>query len=238
MLLESEAVWISHMEARAMSSKPLLTDRVTGGGWLMLTALAAGLVIVTRGTYDLSRLDSLLPLPLWLFFFFSVGLIVANVRSAFQGLESQKQIIPFLRAALVLAIPAGFLGAALDCMGLSLSGCTPVCTFLVRGWFHLIVIAAAAYLVTGRTWLLLSITLMSFVYLIPNCACFNPMNAWWLQHLHKSPACFGAGYWVSLIAVAALLWKRFTLASAITCWMINVVLLAFFVGHHFYHIPW
>lgn len=211
---------------------------MAGGGWLLVIAFAAGLIIVTRGTYDLSRLDPWLPLPLWLFFFLSLVLIITNIQSGFQPASAQEQISPGLRAALVLAIPAGFLGAALDCMGLSLSGCTPVCMFLVRGWFHLIVIAAVAYLVTDKRWLLLTITLLSFVYLIPNCVCFNPMNAWWLQHFRRSPACFGAAYWVSVVAVAALLWRRFTMLSVITCWTINVVLLAFFVGHHFYGFPW
>lgn len=226
------------MEGNAIAVEPVRHGQMASAGWLMVVALTAGLVIVVRGAYDLSRLDPLLPFPVWLFFFFSFGLILANVLSAFERSRSQNQISPWIRAALILAIPAGFLGAALDCMGLALSGCSPACMFLVRGWFHLTVIAAVAYLVMGRSWLLVSITLLSFVYLIPNCVCYNPMNAWWLHHLHRSPACFGAGYWVSLIAVAALLWKRFTLAAAVTCWIINLVLLAFFVGHHFYHIPW
>ena len=221
-----------------MSGRPLLNGRTAGTGWLLVIALATGLVVVTRGTYDLSRLDSSLPFPLWLFFLFSVGLIVANVRSAFRGFQSQEQISPFLRAAVVLTIPAGFLGAALDCMGTSLSGCTPVCTFLVRAWSPLMAIVAVAYLVSGKNWLLLVITLLTFVYLIPNCQCYNPMNAWWLKHFRLSPACFGASYWVSLIAVTALLGRKFVLASAVTCWIINVVLLSFFVGHHFYGIPW
>ena len=226
------------MVGNAIAAKPLDHRRIAGGGWLMVVALTAGLVIVVRATYDLSRLHPLLPLPLWLFFFFSFGLILANVLRAFESPVHQQEINPWVGAALLLAVPAGFLGAALDCMGLALSGCNPVCMFLVRGWFHLIIIASAAYLVMGRRWLLLSITVMSFVYLIPNCICYNPMNAWWLQHLNRSPACFGAGYWVGLIAITALLWRRFTLASAVTCWTINLALLAFFVGHHFYHIPW
>ena len=226
------------MEGNAIAARPLLQGRMAGSGWLMMVALAAGLAVVTRGTYDLSRLDPLLLFPVWLFFFFSLGLILANILLAFENAQPQKQLSPRIRAALVLAIPAGFLGAALDCMGLPLSGCTPVCMFLARGWFHLIVIAAVAYLVIGRSYLLSSITLLGFVYLIPNCMCYNPMNAWWLHHLKLSPACFGAGYWVSLIAVTALLWRRFTLASAIACWTINLALLAFFVGHHFYHVPW
>ena len=225
------------MDGKAIVAEPLDHGRVAGSGWLMAVALAAGLVIVVRGAYDLSRLDPLLPIPIWLFFFFSFGLILANLLLGFETAASQKQLNRWTRAALVLAIPTAFLGAALDCMGLALSGCNPVCMFLVRGWFHLIVIASASYLVIGSRWVLLTITLLSFVYLIPNCICYNPMNAWWLQHLNLSPACFGAGYWVSLIAVSALLWRRFTLASAVACWTINLALLAFFVGHHFYHVP-
>ncbi|HEY6349564.1 MAG TPA: hypothetical protein VI636_09165 [Candidatus Angelobacter sp.] len=225
-MVESGAIGISHGGSTAST------------GWLVVIALAAGLVVVTRGTYDLSHLHSLLPLPLWLFFFASLGMIAANLLSAFRPLQSQRQINRWIRAALVLAIPIGFLGASLDCMGLSLSGCTPTCMFLVRVWSPLVAIAAVAYLVSEKSWLLSVITLLTLVYLIPNCRCYNPMNAWWLEHFRRSPACFGASYWVSLIAVAALLWRRFALASAVTCWIINMVLLAFFIGHHFYRIPW
>ena len=52
------------MDGNAIVAEPLDHGRVAGSGWLMAVALAAGLVIVVRGTYDLSRLDPLLPLPL------------------------------------------------------------------------------------------------------------------------------------------------------------------------------
>ena len=61
------------MEGNTIAARPLLQGRMSGSGRLVVVALAAGLVIVTRGTYDLSRLHPLLPLPLWLFFFFSLG---------------------------------------------------------------------------------------------------------------------------------------------------------------------
>lgn len=226
------------MEADVISANPLSGGRTVAAGWLMLMAFAAGLIVITRGTYDLSHLYSLLPLPAWLFFLWTVGLIAVNVFSAFRISQSQAEISPGIQAALVLAIPAAFLAAGLDCMGIGLKGCTPVCRFLIRTWSPLVAVVALAFLFSARRWLLLVITVMSFVYLIPNCRCYNPMNAWWLAHFHRSPACFGVGFWVTLIALAALLWKRFVLASAVTCWMINVVLFAFFIGHHYYRVPW
>jgi len=49
---------------------------------------------------------------------------------------------------------------------------------------------------------------------------------------------FGAGYWVSLVAIAALSWGRQIVASAMACWFLNAVLFGFFVGHHYYKFPW
>ena len=43
---------------------------------------------------------------------------------------------------------------------------------------------------------------------------------------------------LTLIAVVALMGRKFALASAAACWVINVALLAFFVGHHYYRFPW
>lgn len=115
MLLESGVVGF---QWKQMSSAPnrCLTAGTAFVGWLMLMAFAAGLIVITRGTYDLSHLYSLLPLPAWLFFLWTVGLIAANVFSAFRISQSQAEISPGIRAALVLAIPAAFLAAALDCI--------------------------------------------------------------------------------------------------------------------------
>jgi hypothetical protein len=221
----------------AMNAEPTDRDSVASR-WLILIALVPGLVIVTRGTYDLSQLHKLLPVPLWLFFLASLGLIAANLRYAFSTVRDEKPVNRWVHTALVLAIPIAFLGAALDCMGLRLDGCTPDCKFLTRVWSPLVGATAITYLVSRKSWFPPIITVLTFAYLVPNCRCYNPMNVWWLQHLHRSPACFGAGYWVSLTAVSALLWQRFQLASAAVCWIINLALLAFFVGHHYFRVPW
>lgn len=226
------------METDVIRAKPLPDDSGPDAGLLMGVAFAAGLIIVTRGTYDFSQLYPFLPLPAWLFFLWTVGLIAVNIFSGFSFSESQAKVSHAVRVALVLAIPAAFLAAALDCMGIELKGCTPVCRFLIRTWSPLVAAVAVAYLFSARRWLLLVLALMTFVYLVPNCRCSNPMNGWWLAHFHRSPACFGVSYWVSLIALGALLWRRFAVASAVTCWIINLALFAFFIGHHYYHIPW
>ena len=92
------------MEADAISAKPLPDGRETDAGLVMGVTFAAGLIVVTRGTYDLSHLYPFLPVPAWVFFLWTVGLIAVNVFSAFSFSESQAKIGYGLRAALALAI--------------------------------------------------------------------------------------------------------------------------------------
>jgi hypothetical protein len=204
----------------------------------MLPAVAAGSVICVRGCLDISLVDRELPFPVVLLFLGTLALITRNLLTGFRGAVSEVKINSWTTVALALAMPVGFTAAALDCTGASLSGCTPICTFLIRIWSPLLALAVLAFLLTGRRWLLSLIVMMCFLYLAPNCRCYNPLSAWWIDHFSVNPACFGAGYWVSLIAVAALSWGKWTRTSAVACWLINIVLLGFFVGHSYYHFPW
>jgi hypothetical protein len=212
--------------------------------WLMLTALVAVGIVYARGSFDFARYNGFLPLPIpgsqatWMFFVWSAALVVANLRIAFRSPEVLAPANTWTRRALVLAIPVAFLASGLDCTGIILDGCTSVCTFLIRIWTPVVGAAAFAYMYTGRRWLLPAITVICMLYLVPSCQCANPLNAWWLHHLPRSPACFAASGWVSVIAVAALSWGKWTRTAATVCWFINITLLAFFVGHHYYHIPW
>jgi hypothetical protein len=140
--------------------------------------------------------------------------------------------------ALVFAIPGAFLAASLGCGGLHFQGCTTVCSFLMKGWFPLISIVSITYVLTKWKGLLLALTPMSFVFLVPNCICYNPFNAWWIDLLGKSPACFGLSFAVSIIAVSALRTERHLGLSMALCWFANGGTLLFFVGHHYYSVPW
>jgi hypothetical protein len=204
----------------------------------MLPAVAAGAMICLRATLDVSSIHSVLPLPVGLFFFGTFALIAANLLAGFRRPASTVPISSWTSIALVLAVPVAFTAAALDCTGASLSGCTPICAFLIRVWSPVVSVAALAFLVTGRRWLLPTMAAMCFVYLAPSCRCYNPLSAWWIDHLSVNPACFGAGYWVSVLAIAALSWGKLPRSSAAACWFVNIVLLGFFVRHHYYHFPW
>jgi hypothetical protein len=206
--------------------------------WLMLAAAAAGSVILVRASLDVSLVDRVLPFPVGLFFLGTLALIVTNLLTGFRAPGSEVQISSWTHLALVLAIPVGFVAAALDCTGADLGGCTPVCAFLIRAWSPLVAVAALTFLVTGRRWLLPLMAALCFVYLAPSCRCYNPLSAWWIDHFSVNPACFGAGFWVSVIAITALSWGKLTRISAVACWLMNTVLLGFFVGHHYYHCPW
>jgi len=212
--------------------------------WLVLTALIAVGIVYGRGSFDAARFNGFIPLlipfapAIWMFFLWSLGLVVANLRIGFGGSEVLAPAGVWTRRALVLAIPLGFLASGLDCMGISLSGCTPVCMFLIRIWTPAVTVAAFAYLFTGRRRLLPVIVLMCLVFLVPNCQCRNQLNAWWLHHFSLGPGCFAASTWASVIAIAALSWGKWTRTAAAACWLLNTVLLAFFVGHHYFRIPW
>ena len=216
----------------------LAADLPAAHRWLMLAAIAAGTIICVRASLDVSVINRLLAFPVGLFFFVSLALIATNLLTGFRGPAGEVQIDSWTRIALVITVPVGFTAAALDCTGASLSGCTPVCTFLIRVWSPLIVVATLALLTTRRRWLLSLIAAMCFVYLAPSCRCYNPLSAWWIDHFSVNPACFGGGYWVSVVAIAALSWGRLARASAAACWFVNAVLLGFFVGHHYYNVPW
>jgi hypothetical protein len=206
--------------------------------WLVLAAIVVVGAIYTRGTFDFSRFDDRFLLPVWFVFLGSLGIVFANLVAAFRASQSTFTAGPWSRSALAAAIPVAFLAAGLDCTGASLSGCSPVCGFLVRIWTPAVAVAAAAYVITGRRWLLPVITVMCFPYMVPNCLCYNPLNAWWLHRFPLSPACFAASGWASLIAIVTLSWGRLVPLAVAACWLVNAVLLGFFVGHHYYHFPW
>ena len=216
----------------------LAPDLPAAHRWLMLAAVAAGTVIFVRASVDVSAISGLLPFAVGLFFLASLAFVAANLGMGFRGSLSGVQIGSWTRIALGVAVPVGFTAAALDCTGASLSGCTPICAFLIRTWSPLMVVAVFAFLMTRQRWILSLMAAMGFVYLVPSCRCYNPLSAWWIDHLSLNPACFGAGFWVSVVAIAALSWGKLARASAAACWFLNSVLLGFFVGHHYYHVPW
>ena len=141
-------------------------------------------------------------------------------------------------ALLLAAIPLGFLASSLGCMGLSLLGCSPFCTFVKLAWIPLLSIVCAIYFFVGKPAWLTAIAVMSFVPLFPHCVCYNVGNAWWIDRIGVSPLCYGWGFVVSVIAVSALRRGDRLWASVVTCAVIITGATGFFVAHHYFHFPW
>jgi small-conductance mechanosensitive channel len=142
------------------------------------------------------------------------------------------------RALLLAALPLGFLASSLDCMGLSLAGCSQVCTAIKLVVIPVIALASAAYFRTAAAWLLFGIALLSFVTLIPHCVCYNPGNGWWIEKLGASPVCYVWGFMVSMITLSALGNKGWLWPSVAVCYGIIIGAMSFFLAHHYLHFPW
>ena len=197
--------------------------------------LAAGLLL--RLALDLGRRDALFGLVVWGFYACFLGLLLAQLALAWRGSPGP----PLARAgriALALAVPVALLGSVLDCMGLSFQGCSPVCTFLTTVLAPLVGVLALLHGLTAGDGWIFGASLLSFGLLVPNCECYNPVNAFWIDAIGRSPACFVSGFTVTLVASSALVTRRFTRASLLLAWGTIAVLLTFFVGHHYFHWPW
>jgi hypothetical protein len=142
------------------------------------------------------------------------------------------------QTVLMVAIPLGFLASTLDCMGLTLGGCTSFCTFVRLGWIPLMTVVCAAYLITRKAWLITLIAFMSFVPLAPHCVCFNPGNGWWIDRLGASPACYSWGFVVSMISIGALRPGALFRPAVAVNYAIITGGIAFFITHHYLHFPW
>ena len=141
-------------------------------------------------------------------------------------------------ALLVAAIPLGFLASSLDCTGLSLSGCSPFCTFIKDIWVPMIALGGVTYLVSRNRLLLLVMTAMCFPPLVPHCVCYNLANAWWIDHIGASPECYSWGLAVSVVALSSVTGAINRWISVVICYSIIAGASAFFVGHHYFHVPW
>ncbi|HEX5734630.1 MAG TPA: hypothetical protein VF131_17480 [Blastocatellia bacterium] len=142
------------------------------------------------------------------------------------------------RAVLLIAIPLGFLASTLDCMGLTLLGCTSYCTFVKLAWLPLLTLVCAAYLIRRNVWLGTVIALMSFVPLVPHCVCYNPGNGWWIDRLGASPVCYSWGFVVSMISIGALRPGALFWPSIGVVYAIITGAIGFFITHHYLHFPW
>lgn len=88
----------------------------------------------------------------------------------------------------------------------------------------------AAYLSGRREKAIAGLFVLDLLLLIPNDACWNPFNAWWIETIGASPLMFVPNLYASLFATAALLGVRPRLnLAAVAAAALGVTLLG--LGH-------
>ena len=195
-------------------------------------------VLLIRFALDFAReMTPLLAVPFWALVFAALSIAAANLflsKNSKRGDERAGNN----RAIILLAIPLGFLASTLDCMGLTLEGCTAYCTFIKLVWIPIIALACAAYVITRKAWLITAIAIMSFAPLVPHCVCYNPGNGWWIDRLGASPVCYGWGFVVSMISTGALRPGALFRPAIGVSYAIITGAIGFFITHHYLHFPW
>jgi hypothetical protein len=205
---------------------------------LLCVAAATATLLLSRFAIDFTlEMNWLMAALFWLLVIAALAVAFLNIVTA--GDKKTRDSLPKSMRALFLAmIPLGFIVSSLDCTGLSLSGCTPFCTFIKTVWVPAMAIACAAYFFREWNGLLFAISAITFVPLVPHCVCFNVGNGWWIERIGASPVCYAWGFTVSLISISALKYGKCAWASVVVCGAIIAGSTAFFVSHHYFHFPW
>ncbi len=211
-------------------------DRVIAIG--VATGLFPCATLLLSMGYDFGREYGLLCLPPTLFFAWVIWLVARNVVLAFRKRVPEPPLNRWRRLLLAAAIPAGFLGCALGCMGLSLAGCSRPCALLSLFGIPAAAILALVFILWPRPGILLVMLLLSMTFLVPNCACDNVVNHRWIAWLGLSPACYAIGVTIALLCISTLQSRQHVALSASCCWVGVSGSLVFFIGHHFLHYPW
>ncbi|MEK6320612.1 MAG: hypothetical protein AABN33_02895 [Acidobacteriota bacterium] len=208
--------------------------------WLLRAGLVISAILLIRFAVDFSEgAKWWLAAPFCLLVIVALGVGIANVFSArSESVTAHRPLRDTKRVLLLAAMPLGFLASSLDCMGLSLQGCSPFCTFVKLTWIPLIAAVCVVYFFVGKQGWLAAIAAMSFVPLVPHCVCYNFGNAWWIDRLGASPLCYGWGFVVSVIAVSALRKGTHLWLSLAVCFTIIAGATGFFVSHHYFQFPW
>jgi len=206
--------------------------------WLPRAGLVVSAVLLIRFAIDFSGgMKWWLAAPFCLLVIVALVVGIANVFGE-PTLESETPHRGTKPALLLAAIPFAFLASSLGCMGLSLQGCSPFCTFVKLAWIPLLSVVCVIYFLFGKPAWLTAIAVMSFVPLFPHCVCYNVGNAWWIDRIGASPLCYGWGFVASVIAVSALRRGPRMWVSVATCGAIVTGATGFFVAHHYFHFPW
>jgi hypothetical protein len=201
--------------------------------FLLLLALTVMAALLGRFALDfIAEMSLLLSIPFVCLVAATISVASANIfRRPLQETGSAKE-----RAFFLAAIPAAFFASSLDCMGLSVAGCSAFCTFVKLAWIPLMAILCIAGFFSP--WFLTAVLAMSFLPLVPHCVCYNAGNGWWIERIGSSPVCYVWGFAVSLTAVSAMRRGGGQWVSMILCAAIISGAFVFFIGHHYFHFPW
>lgn len=205
---------------------------------LLGLGLSAAAVLVVRLALDFTRLAPAIGAVVWVFALAFLALVGSQVVLAWRGGAGPGALPVRTRIGLCAAVPCALAGSQLDCMGTLFSGCTPAChalSTLVAPAVALAVLVHAAFALRGAA---LASLALALPLLVPNCTCRNPVNAFWIDALGRSPACYASSFAVTLLVAAALWTRRLVAPSLVLAWGTVAILTVFFVGHHVYGWPW
>ncbi len=205
---------------------------------ILCLGLLTASVLLVRFALDFgNEMSIMLALPFWALVLTALAIAAINI---FRGERHKENYVPGRKReiAMLTAVPLGFLASTLDCMGLSVEGCTAYCTFIKLGWVPLITLVCVAYVITRKSWLITAIALMAFATLVPHCVCYNPGNGWRIDRLGSSPVCYSWGFLVSVISVGSLRPGALYWPSVGVCYAIITGATGFFISHHYLHFPW
>jgi hypothetical protein len=195
---------------------------------MRLACSVLAVLLLVRFAWDFARgMHLLLGIPAALLAAAAIAACVFAVRSAPAPAPAVR--LPTVLAA--FAIPFAFAASTFDCMGLSLEGCTTVCT--VQKVVVLPLVAVASAWRKPRT-----ILALSLLMLVPHCTCLNVVNAWWIHAFGVSPMCFAWGFVGAVIGVSVLEGRGRPWLSLGVTYASSLGTAGFFVGHHYFHFPW
>lgn len=207
-------------------------------GWLAFAELLVGAALLGRLVFDLGRLHAAIALCVGGFYAGFLVVTGANVRALVRGFPGDRALSRSARLGLGISVPVALLASTLDCMGLDFEGCTATCGFLTRAIAPAVALLVLIHAWTAGSAWLVPAAIAALALLVPNCICRNPVNRWWIGLLGRSPACYASAFAVFLLASTSLAARRFVRSALLLAWGVVLAQLAFWIGHHYFHVPW
>lgn len=194
-------------------------------------------LLLLKMAFDLISVSSMLSALMGAAIAFGLVLTILNILNQHDAHQnpSEKTKVENL---LVAIIPAALLSSALDCTGIYPVGCSVLCTIFKLVLIPSIFYMSYKYYLSRDTKWLMKIAILSFLLILPNCVCKNAVNIWWIDRIGASPACYGLGFFVSVVALASLFAKSRQWQSIALCYLVVIGELGFAIGHHLFHFPW